>query len=113
MSLLAHEQRHPGKLSQMSVQNARENAILDALTGRTATIGQVMAALDGNGMPASPHAVSDILASLARRGLVTRSGPAYRITPSGQAAVRRRRAASPAARDLLAPAPWASRHWAS
>jgi hypothetical protein len=102
-----HERRHTGNFGQMSVQNARENAVLDALAGKAGTVGEVMAALDGNGMPASPHAVSDTLASLVRRGLVTRSGPAYRITPAGQAAIRRRRAAYPAALDLSTPLPWA------
>lgn len=99
----------------MSVQNARENAVLDVLARKTGTVGEVMAALDGNGMAVSPHAVSDLLASLVRRGLAVRSGSAYRITPAGQDAVRRRRAAYPAAReliarDLIAPLPWASWH---
>jgi hypothetical protein len=50
-----------------------------------------VSALDGNGMPASPHGISDVLAGLVRRGLVGRSGSSYRITASGQASVRRRK----------------------
>jgi hypothetical protein len=80
----------------MSLRSARENAVLDALVARTGTVGEVMSALDGNGMLASPHGVSDILAGLVRRGLVTRSGPAYRLTATGRAAVRQRKAARPA-----------------
>jgi DNA-binding IclR family transcriptional regulator len=76
----------------MSIQSARQNAVLDALVAKTGTIGQLMSALDGNGMPASPRGVSEILASLVRQGLVSRSGSAYRLTPSGQASVRRRKA---------------------
>jgi hypothetical protein len=80
----------------MSLHSARENAVLDALVARTGTVGGVMSALDGNGMLASPRAVSDILAGLVRRGLVSRSGPAYRLTSAGRAAVARRKAAHPA-----------------
>lgn len=81
----------------MSIQTARENAVLDALFAKTGTAGTVMAVLDGNGMPASPVGVADTLSSLVRRGLVTRSGAAYRITAAGQAAVRQRKAGSAAA----------------
>jgi predicted transcriptional regulator len=80
----------------MSLHSARENAVLDALLARTGTVGRVMSALDGNGMLASPRAVADILAGLVRRGLVSRSGRAYRLTSAGQAAVARRKAAHPA-----------------
>jgi predicted transcriptional regulator len=80
----------------MSLRSARENAVLDALVAKAGTVGEVMSALDGNGMLASPHGVSDILAGLVRRGLVSRSGPAYRLTATGQAAVRQRKAAHPA-----------------
>ncbi|HEY2288848.1 MAG TPA: hypothetical protein VGH88_24145 [Streptosporangiaceae bacterium] len=81
----------------MSLQSARENAVLDALVRkRTGTVGEVMSALDGNGMLASPHGVSETLAALARRGLVRRSGSGYQITETGQAAVRQRKAAYPA-----------------
>ena len=76
----------------MSIQSARENAVLDALVPRARTVSEVMAALDGHGMLASPRAVIDILTSLTGRGLVTRSGSAYRITPSGLASVRLRKA---------------------
>jgi DNA-binding IclR family transcriptional regulator len=81
----------------MSIQTARENAVLDALFAKTGTAGTVMAVLDGNGMPASPVGVADTLSSLVRRGLVSRSGAAYRITAAGQAAVRQRKAGSAAA----------------
>jgi hypothetical protein len=84
----------------MSLQSARENAVLDALFGKTGTAGTVMAVLDGNGMPASPHGVADTLASLVRRGLVSQSGAAYRITVAGQAAVRQRKAGSATSRRL-------------
>jgi predicted transcriptional regulator len=80
----------------MSIRSARENAVLDALLRKTGTVGEVMSALDGNGMLASPHGVSDLLAGLVRRGLVSRSGAAYRITATGQAAVARRKAVLPA-----------------
>jgi DNA-binding IclR family transcriptional regulator len=80
-------------VTEVSIQSARENAVLDALARKTGTVGGVMSALDGNGMPASPHGVSDLLAGLVRRGLVSRSGSAYRLTSAGQAAIRRRRAA--------------------
>ena len=80
----------------MSLHSARENAVLDALLARTATVGEVMSALDGNGMLASPRGVSDLLAGLARRGLVSHSGRGYRLTAAGQAAVARRKAAHPA-----------------
>jgi hypothetical protein len=80
----------------MSIRSARENAVLDALLRKTGTVGEVMSALDGNGMLASPHGVSDLLAGLVRRGLVSRSGAAYRITATGLAAVARRKAALPA-----------------
>jgi len=93
----------------MSVQSARENAVLDALVHRTGTVGEVMSALDGNGMMASPHAVSDLLDGLLRRGLVSRSGFSYRLSASGLAEVRRRKAAHRAvpvmARPLGRPAP--------
>jgi hypothetical protein len=78
--------------------------VLDALFRKTGTVGEVMSALDGNGMLASPHGVSELLAGLVRRGLVSRSGSAYRITAAGQAAIRRRKAALPgllAAREPL------------
>lgn len=88
----------------MSIQSARENAVLDVLVQRTRTVSEVMAALDGHGMLASPRAVSDILSGLAARGLVSRSGAAYRITPSGLASVRRRKA-GPAAGTRRAAAP--------
>jgi DNA-binding IclR family transcriptional regulator len=94
----------------MSVQSARENAVLDALVRRTGTVGELMSALDGNGMLASPHGVSEILAALVRRGLVTRSGSAYRLTASGLDAVRRRKAARSTppvlARPPRRPSPW-------
>jgi hypothetical protein len=80
----------------VSIHSARENAVLDALVTKTGTVGEVMSALDGNGMLASPHGVSELLAGLVRRGLVSRSGSAYRITAAGQAAIRRRKAAYPA-----------------
>jgi DNA-binding PadR family transcriptional regulator len=83
----------------MSIQSARENAVLDALVRKTGTVGEVMAALDGNGMPASPRGVNDILADLVRRGLVGRSGSSYRITASGQASVKRRKAGFSASRN--------------
>lgn len=93
----------------MSVRSARENAVLDALVHRTGTLGELMSVLDGNGMMASPHAVSDLLAGLIRRGLVSRSGPAYRLTAAGLEAVRRRKAAGRAVpvpgRPLGRPAP--------
>lgn len=88
----------------MSIQSARENAVLDALVQRTRTVSEVMAALDGHGMLASPRGVSDILSGLTARGLVTRSGTAYRLTPSGLESVRRRKA-GPAARARPAAAP--------
>jgi predicted transcriptional regulator len=80
----------------VSLQSARENAVLDALLRKAGTVSEVMSALDGNGMLASPHGVSELLASLARRGLVSRSGSAYRLTATGQASVMRRKAAYPA-----------------
>jgi predicted transcriptional regulator len=83
-------------VNRVSIHSARENAVLDALVTKTGTVGEVMSALDGNGMPASPRGVSDLLAGLVRRGLVSRSGAAYRITATGQAAIRRRKAAYPA-----------------
>jgi DNA-binding PadR family transcriptional regulator len=97
----------------MSIQSARENAVLDTLVRKPGTVREVMSALDGNGMPASPHGVTDILAGLARRGLVSRHGSAYQITVAGQASVRRRKAGHPASRGPVrphsrvgSPAPW-------
>jgi hypothetical protein len=84
-------------VNRVSLQSARENAVLDALIRKqSGTVGEVMSALDGNGMLASPHGVSETLAALARRGLVRRSGSGYQITETGQAAVRQRKAAYPA-----------------
>src|SRR5580704_7061662 len=94
----------------MSVQSAREDAVLDALVRRTGTVGELMSALDGNGMLASPHGVSEILTALVRRGLVSRSGSAYRLTAAGLDAVRRRKSARAAAPVLARPparsSPW-------
>jgi hypothetical protein len=92
-------------VNRVSLQSARENAVLDALVGRTGTVREVMSALDANGMVASPHGVSDLLAGLAQRGLLSRSGSAYQLTTAGQAAVRQRKAAYPA----WSPVPRASR----
>jgi DNA-binding IclR family transcriptional regulator len=76
----------------MSIQSAREDAVLDALVRRrTGTIGEIMAALDGNGMSVGKAGVSSILADLVRRGLVRRNGSGYGITAEGQASVRRRK----------------------
>jgi DNA-binding IclR family transcriptional regulator len=81
----------------MSIQSAREDAILDALVRKkTGTIGEIMAALDGNGMSVGAAGVSSILAGLVRRGLVRRNGSAYGITAAGHASVRRRKLGYPA-----------------
>jgi DNA-binding PadR family transcriptional regulator len=81
----------------MSIQSAQENAVLDALVRNTRTVREVIAALDGHGMPASPQGVGAILAGLVRRGLVSKAGASYRITAAGQASVRRRKAGYPMA----------------
>jgi DNA-binding PadR family transcriptional regulator len=75
----------------MSVQSARENAVLDVLVRRATTVSEVMSALDGHGMPASPRGVGDTLAALIRRGLVRRAGSFYALTVSGRDEVRRRK----------------------
>lgn len=76
----------------MSIQSARENAVLDALVSRARVVRDVTSVLEGHGMPTSDRTVTDLLNGLARRGLVSRNGPAYRITPAGQDSVRRRKA---------------------
>jgi predicted transcriptional regulator len=76
----------------MSIQSAREDAVLDALfRKKSGTMGEIMAALDGNGMSVGAAGVASILTGLARRGLVRRNGRAYEITATGQASVRRRK----------------------
>jgi DNA-binding IclR family transcriptional regulator len=76
----------------MSIQSAREDAVLDALVRRkTGTIGEIMAALDGNGMSVGKAGATSILAGLIRRGLVRRTAAGYGITEAGQASVRRRK----------------------
>jgi predicted transcriptional regulator len=97
----------------VSLQSARENAVLDVLLRKTGTVSEVMSALDGNGMAASPHGVSDLLAGLARRGLVSRSGSAYQLTAAGQAAVMRRKAAYRAWSPAPRRSPSLSPRWSS
>lgn len=76
----------------MSIQSARENAVLDALVSRARVVRDVTSVLEGHGMPTSDRTVTELLNGLARRGLVSRTGLAYRITPTGQDSVRRRKA---------------------
>ncbi|HEU5419421.1 MAG TPA: hypothetical protein VFV41_17155 [Streptosporangiaceae bacterium] len=75
----------------MSVQTARENAVLDTLARGTRTARDITFALDGDGMPMSAHGVRDLLAGLIGRGLVSQAGTVYQLTAEGQASVRRRK----------------------
>jgi hypothetical protein len=75
----------------MSVQTARENAVLDTLARRTRTVRDITSALDGDGMPLSSVGVRDLLAGLIRRGLVSQAGTVYQLTEAGRASVRRRK----------------------
>jgi hypothetical protein len=75
----------------MGIQSARENAALDSLVGRARVVRDVTTVLEGHGMPTTDRAVTELLAGLAQRGLVSRSGAAYQITTAGRDSVRRRK----------------------
>jgi hypothetical protein len=75
----------------MGIQSARENAVLDALVGRTRVVRDMTTVLEGHGMPTTDRAMTELLAGLAKRGLVIRNGSAYQITTAGRDSVRRRK----------------------
>lgn len=105
----AHICRGRGSWQCMSVQTARENAVLDTLASRTRTVRDITSALDGDGMPLSSAGVRDLLAGLIRRGLASQAGTAYQLTEAGRASVRRRKsgysgARGPVGSRLTAPA---------
>jgi DNA-binding PadR family transcriptional regulator len=82
----------------MSVQTARENAVLDTLARRTRTVRDITSALDGDGMALSSVGIRDLLAGLTRRGLVSQAGSVYQLTEAGRASVRRRKSGYAGAR---------------